>query len=71
MKLIKNFTTANTHVEDETLIGIPLERLLIFAAGCEQRTLGNVDVAAFNPSAGRIDFLYPLGNVQCIVLAIN
>lgn len=68
MKLIKNFITANTDVQDETLQGLTLERLLVFAAGCEQRTLGNV--AAYDPILGKVTFLFPLGNIQCVVLII-
>lgn len=69
MKLIKNFITANTDVQDETLSGLTLDRMLVFAAGCEQRTLGNV--ANYDPALGKITFLFPLGNVQCVVLIIS
>lgn len=71
MKLIKNFTNVNTHVEDEVLKGIPLERLLVYAAGCEQRSLPNIDPLTFDPDAGRIDFVTPLGGAFCAVLIVD
>lgn len=69
MRLIKNFPSADTHIEDETLKGHTLDRLLIFAAGCEQRTLPNV--SNYDPVSGRIDFTYPLGGIFCAVLIIT
>lgn len=69
MRLLKNFTTADSFVEDDTLKGHVKERLLIFAAGCEQRTLANV--ANYDPDAGRIDFVFPLGNIQCVVMIMT
>lgn len=71
MKLIKQFENANTHVEDEVLKGIPLERLLVYAVGCEQRTLPNIDPNTFDPALGRIDFITPLGGALCVVLIIT
>lgn len=69
MKLLKNFPNAQTFVEDETLKGLVEERLLIFAAGCEQRTLGNV--SGYDPTTGRIDFAFTLGGILCVVLILS
>lgn len=69
MKLLKNFTTADTHVEDETLKGHVIERLLVFAAGVEQRTLNNV--SNYDPASGRIDFEFGLGGIPCVVMIMT
>jgi hypothetical protein len=69
MKLLKNFTNADAFVEDETLKGHVLERLLIFAAGVEQRTLPNVSV--YDPVTGRIDFTFPIGGIPCVVMIMT
>lgn len=68
MKLLKTFPNATTFVEDDVLKGLTEDRLVVFAAGCEQRTIGNV--ANYNPSTGRIDFNFTLGGVLCVVLIL-
>lgn len=69
MKLLKNFPNTQMFIEDEVLKGHTLERLAVFAAGCEQRTLGNV--SNYDPLTGRIDFAFTLGGILCVVLILT
>lgn len=69
MQLIKNFTNATTFVEDDTLKGHVLDRMLIFAAGVENRGIDNVD--SYDPVTGRINFRYDLGGILCTVLILS
>ncbi len=58
--MILNFYNIKDHIVSDSLVGIPIQRVAIFDAGLEQRSVNNV--SSYDKDAGRINFSMDLSN---------
>lgn len=58
--MILNFTNVTDHIQSDSLIGVPIQRMAIIDAGVEQRSIDNID--SYDKENGRINFKNNLSN---------
>lgn len=69
MNINTEFTGITDHIENDLLRGHCPTRIMIFHAGTEQFSCGNV--SSYDPEAGRINFVTPIASSPGVAVRVS